>query len=122
MDNETKTSFVFYTSFLDAIEEFDTEEEKQKMALAIVRLGITGEWDSTLPSYIRVPLKQMEASIMSAKDRYLTAIENGKKGGRPSKVDKAKLATMIAAGLSNKEIAEAFEVTEGYIATLRKKN
>jgi len=78
MENE---NFIFYKSWLDNIaEEYADPKIKSELILAIATYGIYGI--QTFPTE-RMFLKQCYAQIDTAKKKYETKIENGKKGGAP---------------------------------------
>lgn len=103
MNKEERVSFVCYPSFLDAIELMPTEEQKGKAALALMRLGINGEWSEGEPM-VEMILTMALPTIGAAKDRYTKAIANGKKGGRPQ-VDRTQIVELKNTGMTNEEVA-----------------
>ena len=78
-----RDSFVFYRSFYNVIQMLPKEENRIRMLLAVVKLGLEDVIDEDLPLEMRMALTQMQASIKGAKDRHDRAVENGKKGGAP---------------------------------------
>lgn len=73
-------SFVFYRSFLDAIEEM-TDENKLETLLAICDYALYGVEPHLNDAMSRAVFTVARPSIDSNKDRRI----NGKKGGRPPK-------------------------------------
>lgn len=104
MDNKIE-NFVSYASFLEAIEKLPTEEDKAKAALALLRLGHTGEWRTEGNILIEMLLTLAAPNIIAAKNRYSKAVEKGSRGGRP-KVDRVKIAQLKEEGLTSEEIAD----------------
>ena len=60
--------------------------------------------------------------IDKAKDRYATAVENGKKGGRPKTVDEYKVRELKGQGLTNKQIAEELKCSVSSVEKINAKN
>ncbi len=116
MTNEERISFVCYPTFLDAVEKMPKELQGEA-ALAILKLGINGEWTDSNP-YIDMMLTLIAPNIKAAKGRYTAAVENGKKGGRPSKVDKDKVKQLFLEGKTNTDIAAECGCTADYIRKL----
>ena len=115
---DERIAFVCYTSFLDAVEKLPQQLQGQA-ALAIMRLGINGEWDGTEP-VIDMMLTLIKPLILAAKNRYAIAVENGKKGGRPAKVDIVKIKKLIADDKNDADIAGELGCTTDYVRKLRK--
>lgn len=76
-------SFVFYDSFLDTAECFD--EDAGDFLYHAARCLLGREQISEQPMAYAAAITQMRASVISAKERYDKAKEDGAKGGRPSK-------------------------------------
>lgn len=118
MDNE-RTSMVFYTSFLDALRNLPTRELQAEAALAIVELGIDGIYEHKNP-YIKLMLDMALPNISKAKDRYTAAVENGKKGGRPQKVDRERVKQLLDEGNTVAEVAKELGCSTSTIYDIRK--
>lgn len=99
-------SFVFYATNLEVIEQLENDypELAQKLLRAIIEYGIYGEYDSNDP-ILKSYMALIGCGIDKAKERYNKAVENGKKGGRPSTIDKDKIIYLHNQGLTNKEVA-----------------
>lgn len=77
-------SFVFYRSFMETIEYFKGGEQQECLFYAVkCMLGDMDPHDVPYP--YGAPIIQMLASVKAAKDRHDKAVEDGAKGGRPSK-------------------------------------
>ena len=77
-------SFVFYRSFKDTVDYFEGGERQECLYYAVECL--LGDRDPhDVPYPYGAAIIQMQASVSAAKDRHDKAIENGAKGGRPSK-------------------------------------
>ena len=74
-------SFVFYTSWLEAIEELD-EEDQLKTIKAILRYQAFHEEPEAKGSAMAI-FKMARPVIDEMYNRRVASIENGKKGGRP---------------------------------------
>jgi hypothetical protein len=116
MSNEERISFVCYPTFLDAVEMLP-QELQGEAALAILKLGINGEWVEG-DYAINMMLTLIAPNIKAAKGRYVAAVENGKKGGRPAKVDKERVKELFLEGMSNSDIAAECGCTADYIRKL----
>ena len=81
--NEPKESMVFYKSFLDAINFLEGDENKLEFCLAILNYGIYGTKPNFSNSSVLAVFSVAKPSIDMCDKRYLTSIENGKKGGAP---------------------------------------
>lgn len=102
-------SFVFFTSWLEAIEELESDTEKYKAFVSIMKYQAYG----TEPEVTGAPkaIFNMAKPIADGMHkRRITSIENGKKGGRPKKEKKQEPKEIklfekeedIYAGYSNK--------------------
>jgi hypothetical protein len=83
MKEASKDSFVLYRSFFDASEHLPDKDFKCFMfALKEYALdGVLPDFDGLLMALFVIA----KPSIDAARNRYVAAVENGKKGGRPSK-------------------------------------
>ena len=110
-------NFVFYKSFMDAVDYFGEEERKDCLYYAVK--CFLGEMDPhDVPYPFGAAVIQMQASVDAAKARYKKAIENGSKGGRPPKqLDFAETDALFKELRSWKAVAEKVGVDED---TLRK--
>ena len=110
-------SFVFYATNLEVIETLEETDKElaNDFMKAIIEYGIYGEYENTNP-IIKVLMVQAGFGIDKAKDRYATAVENGKKGGRPKKeIDNDVLSVMRDKGMSYQEIADKLGVSKSTI-------
>lgn len=102
---EPKKSCVFYSSWHNAIGRLSPQEQltAYKMILDYSLNFIEPEDDGTLAYTIFVMAKP---SIEKAEERYTMAVENGKKGGRPSVIDKDKVLELSNQGMTPSKIAK----------------
>lgn len=107
-ENIKEPEFLFYKSWYETIKAFlKTDSEVGKnIALGIIEYGCTGEVISCKSPYKEMILGMVAPNVDSAKNRYKKAVEAGKRGGRPSQIDKNEVFRLKEEGLSNKEIAE----------------
>ena len=83
-----RTSFIFYESFADAIEQLDSAEEKANVYRAIVRYSLYNEMPPSLKGTEKIIFTLVKPQIDANTKRYLDGCkgaESGKKGGRPTK-------------------------------------
>ena len=116
-------SFVFYATNLEVIETLEETDKElaNDFMKAIIEYGIYGEYENTNP-IIKVLMVQAGFGIDKAKDRYATAVENGKKGGRPKTVDEYKVRELKGQGLTNKQIAEELKCSVSSVEKINAKN
>lgn len=115
-------NFVFYGDVMNSIEQLPTEEDKRRVALAILRYGTSGEITDDDNLYCRLILPLVSVGIDKAKDRYNKAIENGKKGGRAKQFSNEEIAELKKQGLTNKQVAEKMGCCEKTVERANKAN
>lgn len=76
---EQRKSFVFYTSFAEAIEDIHDPKTELNLYKAIVKYGSTGEMPEDMNGVERAFMKLIQPVMDANQRRY----ENGTKGGRP---------------------------------------
>ncbi len=97
-------SFVFYGNWRTILEGFDKETAKD-ILWQIMLYGTAGEVDTSNPMINGIVMGCCAVGIDKAKDRYANAVDNGKKGGRPTEIDAEHVRELKESGLTNKEIA-----------------
>lgn len=80
-----KQSFVFYETFYEQLQDLD-EKTQLKFYNCITAYGLFGKEPENLNPLEKALWKTFKFAIDSAKERRAKNIENGKKGGRPTKV------------------------------------
>ena len=80
-----KNAFVFYESFYDILQMLPSAEDWRMLIEAVCEYAFTGERDPLPTPTLEIAFKHFQISIDSASARYDKAVEEGKKGGRPSK-------------------------------------
>ena len=97
-------SFVFYGNWRTMLDGFDKETAKD-ILWQIMLYGTAGEVYTSNPMINGIVMGCCAAGIDKAKDRYANAVDNGKKGGRPTEIDAEHVRELKESGLTNKEIA-----------------
>ena len=97
-------NFVFYGNWRTILEGFDKETAKD-ILWQIMLYGTAGEVDTSNPMINGIVMGCCAVGIDKAKDRYANAVDNGKKGGRPTEIDVEHVQELKKSGLTNKEIA-----------------
>ena len=103
-------NFVFYGSWRESLEGFREEfgDDYAKEALWNLMLVATaGDIETERKSIIGFINGAVMPNVNKAKDRYAAAVENGKKGGRPKKIDDDRVLELKKQGMTNKQVAEA---------------
>ena len=106
MSNEnTKTSMVFYESAYAAINYLPTIELKWEATQGLLNYGFYGIEPESDNPFVNMIYVQAIPSMRNAKQRYDKAVDNGKKGGRPTEVSTEEIMQMKQEGMTNKQIA-----------------
>lgn len=108
-------SFVFYESVWKAYKTLRKVlglEAADHFLECIVEFGLYGVVPPEDDIVYTQGFEQTATSIYHAKIKRLTAIENGKKGGRKEKYSAEEVAELKAQGLTNKQIAQQLGYSE----------
>ena len=119
-----KLSFVLYESVhkqTEILERKLGKETAYDLMNAVINFGLYGELPDEDSDVWLYGFEQTITSISAAKDRYEAAIENGKKGGRPKKIDEEEVIKFKGQGLKNREIAEKLGCSESSIEKINAK-
>lgn len=119
-----KLSFVLYESVhkqTEILERKLGKETAYDFINAVINFGLYGELPDEDSDVWLYGFEQTITSISAAKDRYEAAIENGKKGGRPKKIDEEEAIKLKGQGLKNREIAEKLGCSESSIEKINAK-
>lgn len=114
-------NFVFYGSWRESLEGFreDFGDEYAVWALWNLMTAATGgDIETDKKSIINWISGSCMPNIKAAKERYTFSIENGKKGGRPSKIkeeDNNKIFELKKEGKTQLEIANLLGVSQSTI-------
>lgn len=106
--------FAFYQNFWDSVETLPLEQQKD-VIYAIVKYGITGEMDT---NPLGVAMTQaFKPAIDNSVERFNNNSDNGKIGGRPSKLSSIELTNYLLQNprATAKQVSERFGVTESAI-------
>lgn len=121
-----KESMVIYESAYKAINYLPDVAMKWEAIEGLMKYGFYGEEPESDNPFINMVYVQAIPSMRSAKERYEKAVENGKKGGRPTDIKDEDIIKYKSEGKTNKEIADIFGVTEKAIekrvTNIRKNN
>ncbi len=99
MSNEnTKTSMVFYESAYAAINYLPTTELKWEATQGLLNYGFYGIEPESDNPFVNMIYVQAIPSMRNAKERYDKAVNNGKKGGRPTEVSTEEIMQMKQEG------------------------
>ena len=82
-----KNAFVFYESFYDILQMLPDAEDWRTLIESVCEYAFTGEHEPLPTPALEIAFKHFQISIDGASARYTKAIEDGKRGGRPSKQD-----------------------------------
>ena len=104
-----RESFVFYRSFWEILEELDDPDDWREFVRAICKYSFDGEQPNFKKTVLRVAFKHFQISCDNASARYEKAIENGKKGGRPTKQEYIPPAVWIPKLLEIGSVAKTAE-------------
>lgn len=105
-----KDSFVFYRSFYESIKSLDKDLQIE-IITAICEYSLN-DIEMELSPVSTAIFRLIKPNIDNATKRYKEAVENGKRGGKPSKIKDEDILRLKEEGKKNKEIAEMFGVTE----------
>ena len=94
-----KDSFVFYRSFYNAISKVKDKNIKADIYDAICELGLNDNVQELDYSVGAIILELIKPQILANNERY----ENGKKGGRPKKVENHRLFNKKTIGFENEK-------------------
>lgn len=112
-----RDGFVFYKSFAEQINLVPDEAERAKLRKAIIDYGLYGT-DPEFGYPLIATFTPIKEGIDRAAERFDRSVENGKKGGRPSKWIEREEAERLYEQYGNwKDVAEVLGVDED---TLRK--
>lgn len=109
--------FAFYENFWNSIENLPEPQQKD-VVFAIAKYGITGEMVSPEENPIGYSMANaFRLAIDNSVERFNISVENGKKGGRNSKIDGDELKKFLSSNpkIRARDCAEKFGVTESAI-------
>lgn len=107
-----KESTVIYESAYLAISYLPDDKTKWEAMEGLLKYGFYGEVPESDNPFVNMIYVQAIPSMRNAKQRYDKAVENGKKGGRPSEISTEEIISMKEYGMTNKQIAEKLGCSE----------
>lgn len=110
MEEFKNKAFVCYGSFYGAIKDLPDDVELQCYR-ALMEYGLNGTYQSD-NTIVNSLMSAFIPNIDAAQDRYDKAVESGKRGGRPSSINKDEVQELKAEGKTQKQIAEMLGISE----------
>ena len=101
-----KESMVIYESAYKAINYLPDEKLQLEAYKGLMEYGFYGVIPESENPFVNMVFVQAIPCMRSAAERYELAVENGKKGGRPTNVPTEEIIRMKKDGMTNKQIAE----------------
>ena len=80
---KSKGTFIFYESFYNAIKAIDDANLKLEAYELIMQYGLYNKKIATNNTILKVAFEMIKPVIDNSDRRYITSVENGKKGGAP---------------------------------------
>ena len=112
MKNQKDTT-VIYKSYFDMMELLLNDDHDWREAMTgLLRYGFTGEIPESENPLVQAVYVAAMPTLRTAKERYEKAVENGKKGGKPTEIQDEDILKLKAEGKTNKEIGKLYGVTE----------
>ena len=102
-----KDSFVFYESFYDILQMLPDAEDWRTLIEAVCEYAFTDKHEPLPSPMLEIAFKHFQISIDSSSKRYQKAVEDGQKGGRPSKREFIPPDVWIGAILEHGSIPKA---------------
>ena len=118
-------NFVFYGSWREVLDGFaeDFGMDYAREALwNLMTCATAGDVDTTKKTILGFVNGCCMPNITAAQNRYAKAVENGKKGGRPKKIDDIQIALLKEQGHTNKEIADLLGCSVSSVEKANRKN
>ena len=109
--NNYKNSMVIYESAYLAINYLPDDKMKWEAMEGLLKYGFYGEIPESENPFINMIYVQAIPSMQNAKQRYEKAVENGRKGGKPTDVSTEEIIEMKKNGMTNKQVAEQLGCT-----------
>lgn len=108
-----KETTVIYKSYFEMMELLLTNDSDWREAMTgLLRYGFDGEIPDSDNPLIKAVYVAALPTLKTAAERYEKAVENGKKGGKPTNIKDEDILKLKAEGKKNKEIANLYGVTE----------
>lgn len=107
-----KESMVIYESAYKAISYLPDEKLQLEAYRGLMEYGFYGIIPESENPFVSMVYVQAIPSMRSAAERYEKAVEDGRKGGRPTEVPTTEIIKMKENGMTNKQIAEKLGCSE----------
>ena len=110
-----KDSAIIYESIYKTIELIPDTELKWEAIKGILRYSFYGEELNSDNPLVKMVYTSAFPSIRNAVERYEMAVESGKRGGRPSTIDKEKVLQLKRQGKTYQEISDELDCPKNTI-------
>ena len=110
-----KDSAIIYESIYKTIELIPDTELKWEAIKGILKYSFYGEELNSDNPLVQMVYTSAFPSIRNAVERYERAVEDGKRGGRPSTVDKEKVLQLKKQGKTYQEISDELDCPKNTI-------
>ena len=110
-----KDSAIIYESIYKTIELIPDTELKWEAIKGILRYSFYGEELNSDNPLVKMVYTSAFPSIRNAVERYEMAVESGKRGGRPSTIDKEKVLQLKKQGKTYQEISDELDCPKNTI-------
>lgn len=107
-----KESMVIYESAYKAINYLPDEKSQLEAYRGLMEYGFYGIIPESTNPFVNMVYVQAIPSIRSAAEHYEKAVEDGRRGGRPTEVPTTEIIRMKESGMTNKQIAEKLGCSE----------
>lgn len=118
MSNMKKNSALIYEGTYQAINYIPDADAQLEAYRGIIEYGLYGTEPHSENPFVNMVYVQAIPYLNKARERYQKAVESGKKGGRPTQIDKERVQELKKNGLSLKEIAAELGVPENTVKSI----
>lgn len=118
MSNMKKNSALIYEGTYQAINYIPDADAQLEAYRGIIEYGLYGTEPHSENPLVNMVYVQAIPYLNKARERYQKAVESGKKGGRPTQIDKERVQELKKNGLSLKEIAAELGVPENTVKSI----
>ena len=118
MSNMKKNSALIYEGTYQAINYIPDEKLQLEAYRGIIEYGLYGTEPHSENPFVNMVYVQAIPYLNKARERYQKAVESGKKGSRPTQIDKERVQELKENGLSLKEIAAELGVPENTVKSI----
>lgn len=118
MSSIKKNSALIYEGTYQAINYLPDADAQLEAYRGIIEYGLYGTEPHSENPFVNMVYVQAIPYLNKARERYQKSVENGKKGGRPAQIDKARVQALRESGLSIRDIAAEMGATENTIKSI----